>query len=856
MRKRLIAAVATVLLPVAGTFAVPMTADAAAAGTGTLYVNRMSAFCSDTGAAAGTSATPFCTIQAAANAATAGDTVDIFGGAANDVVYDENVTIDHSGTATAPITFESTGLPVLTGGNNKAGIVTLDGADYVNLVNFGSSGVDIENSAHVSVTGSRIVGVDVEKGSSSVSIERDELGSVSVASGVADTVVAVNLFLANVSTGGALSVVGATGTDIVNNDFDINDAAGVGFSGISVTGGASGTSIENNVLWGDAQSLPELLVDQSSAAGTTEGYNVLDIDGSTDIPYSWAGTDYSTLSTFQTASGQGTADLLEDNYSVAANGNLLTASDPAVGSANSAAPGLPATDFYGDAWTDNTAVTSTGSGPETYYDRGAVNLAEYTGATVNAVDDEQSVAANVGLSGLLLGSSGSITLNWGDGSSSDSVLSNASGTVFTNYGQGVALHQYTSAGTYTITETVVDDSGTRTFTTQVTTGGSTYVPVNPTRVLDTRKGLGDGTVGMISGGHSVAFSVVDGVSGAPAASEITAVVLNVTVTEAQANGYASAYPDGTAVPKSSNLNYRTNENVPNSTTVMVGQDGKVDLYTSATTHLLADVEGYYVASTAGGGYHPISPDRLLDTRKGLGAPEQAVGPDKSITLKVAGNGSVPATGVLAAAMNVTVTGSTANGLITVFPAGGATPGTSNVNYSTGETVANMAIVKLGSNGEVTFTNNSKGTVQIIADVAGYYTSTGGDAFIPMVPWRALDTRDGIGQESSVNYPVGPDANAVWWFDDEFDASGYWSGDGQSDAAALVLNVTVTQPTANGLLVAYPGPTLPIASNINFSAGETIPSMVMVSSDADGSPLLYNESKGTTQVIADVFGYFS
>lgn len=855
MRKRLIAAVATVLLPVAGAFTVPMTADAAAATT--LYVNKMSPFCSDTSATAGTSATPFCTIQAGANAAAAGDTVQIFGGAANDVTYDENVTITHSGTATAPITFESVGPPVLTVGNSTGGSVTVNGADYVNLVDFEPGTVDIENSAHVSLTGSRLTDVNVEKGSSSVSFERDVLGTVSVASGVADTLVAVDIFPAGLSSGPALSVAGATGTDIVNNDFDVQGQGGVAAVGISVTGGASGTSIENNVLWGDAGSLPELLVDKSSAAGTTEGYNVLDLAGGSDVPYSWAGNEYSTLSDFQTASGQGTADLLDSDYNVAATTDLLTADDPAVGSANSAALGLPTTDFYGNPWTDDTAVTSTGSGPETYYDRGAVNLAEYTGATVNAAVDEQSVAVTVELSGLLLGSTGSISVNWGDGSSSDAVLpSNSSGTVFTDYGHNFALHQYTSAGTYTVTATIVDASGTKTFTTSVTTGGSTYIPVNPTRVLDTRKGTGDGTVGMISGGHSVAFSVVNGVSGAPAADEITAVVLNVTVTEAEANGYVAAYPDGTPVPKSSNLNYHADENVPNAATVMVGLDGKVDLYTSATTHLLADVEGYYVASTSGGGYNPISPDRLLDTRKGIGAPEQAVGPGKSITLQVAGNGSVPAKGVVAAAMNVTVTGPTANGLITVFPAGGATPGTSNVNYGTGETVANMAIVELGSGGGVEFTNNSKGTVQIIADVAGYYTSTGGDAFIPMAPWRALDTRNGTGQESSVNYPVKPDSNAVWWFGDEFEETGYWSGEGEANAAAVVLNVTVTQPTANGLLVAYPGPSLPIASNINFSGGETIPSMVMVASNASGSPLLYNESKGTTQVIADVFGYFS
>jgi len=139
---RRLAANAALLVSIGSLVALPASAAgaaaaASAAGATTILVDTMSPYCSDTSAMAGSATTPYCTIQAAANAATAGATVEIFGGAANAVSYPEDVTITHSGTAAAPITFESIGHYARLGSvllPAKGGTLTVQGASYVNLV--------------------------------------------------------------------------------------------------------------------------------------------------------------------------------------------------------------------------------------------------------------------------------------------------------------------------------------------------------------------------------------------------------------------------------------------------------------------------------------------------------------------------------------------------------------------------------------------------------------------------------------------------------------------------------------------------------------------------------------------------
>ena len=126
--------------------------------------------------------------------------------------------------------------------------------------------------------------------------------------------------------------------------------------------------------------------------------------------------------------------------------------------------------------------------------------------------------------------------------------------------------------------------------------GSSFSSLVPGRLLDSRPGAltVDGqfaAIGLRAAG-SITELTVAGRGGVPV--DAAAVVLNVTVTEAQGAGYITVWPCGTARPNASSLNYITGSTVANAVIAKIGTDGKICLYTQSATHLLADVNGYYV----------------------------------------------------------------------------------------------------------------------------------------------------------------------------------------------------------------------------------------------------------------------
>ncbi len=253
------------------------------------------------------------------------------------------------------------------------------------------------------------------------------------------------------------------------------------------------------------------------------------------------------------------------------------------------------------------------------------------------------------------------------------------------------------------------------------------------------------------------------------------------------------------------------------------------------------------ATLVPGGYHPLPPARILDTRTGTGGVAIApLGPNSTLTVPVVGRGGVPATGVGAVVLNVTVTNTSASSYLTIYPAEDPRPTASNLNWVAGQTTPNLVQVAVRESGQVSIYNFA-GSTNVIFDVAGYVpliTGTPGpDGFYnPLVPARLLDTRNGMGPL------LGGHTLTL-----QITGNG---GVPSTGASAVVLNVTVTAPTTAGYLTVFPaGTSVPLASNLNFTAGQTVPNRVIVMLGAGGKVSFFN-SGGAVQVVADVNGWFT
>jgi uncharacterized protein YvpB len=349
------------------------------------------------------------------------------------------------------------------------------------------------------------------------------------------------------------------------------------------------------------------------------------------------------------------------------------------------------------------------------------------------------------------------------------------------------------------------------------------------------------------GNNSTENLTVAGIDSVPA--DATAVVLNVTVSAPTSASYLTVSPTGEGSPNVSNLNFSAGETVANLTVVPVGVNGQVTIYNATgNVEVVVDLEGYFEASSGGstaGSYVALTPARITDTRVGSGAPNSGapLAPSGTLNVQVDGEGGVPSTGVEAVALNVTVTDTTQYSFLTAFPSGDALPLASNLNWWSGDTVANRVIAPIGVSGQVSI-YNSQGDADVVVDVVGYFTDgtstpSNADLFYPMSPTRVLDTRLDAGTPGANSYLAEQLAGV----------------DGISSTAnAVVANLTSTNATESSYFSVVPEQTTPATSDANFSANQTVPNLVIATLNSAGETNIYND-QGTADAILDVFGFF-
>lgn len=363
-----------------------------------------------------------------------------------------------------------------------------------------------------------------------------------------------------------------------------------------------------------------------------------------------------------------------------------------------------------------------------------------------------------------------------------------------------------------------------------------FHPVTPARILDTRT-----TSTPVKAGTDRQVTVI-GVGGVPA-SGVSAVVLKATVPNPAARGYLEVYPTGSKpAVATSNVNWRPGRTVANAVTVKVGSGGQVGLLVNfGSAHVVLDVVGWYGDATdhTGDYYHASTPSRILDTRQsGSGGPV-AAGSDRGLV--IAGHGGVPANGASAVVMTLTAVDATKPAFIQVYPTGNrpVSP-TSDMNILPGLAVPALVTSPIGSGGSVQL-HVSQGSVDLVADVLGYYASDG-SRFVPMAPSRLLDTRiTGKPVIAGNDQPVAVASH----------------NNVPADALGVVVNTTGVNASQSLDVEMYPTGAKPArrTSVLNLQDNLPVADLVIMPLGTGGAVDL-SASGGQTDIALDVMGYFA
>jgi hypothetical protein len=304
----------------------------------------------------------------------------------------------------------------------------------------------------------------------------------------------------------------------------------------------------------------------------------------------------------------------------------------------------------------------------------------------------------------------------------------------------------------------------------------------------------------------------------------TAAAVNVTAAGPCGAGYLTAYPCDASPPLASTVNFPAWRTTATEATVPLDGDGDFCLYAYATTDVVVDVFGLY--GVTGAGYAPITPTRVVDTRPGaVSALHGALAANTRVAVKIAGVNGVASTAT-AVSFNLTAVNPAADVYVSAYPCGATPPLVSNLNALAGSIVANGVVVALDATGSVCLIANAG--VDVVVDVSGFFGPTGA-RYVPQTPTRLADTRTTSrlpgGGQLMVTVPGGGTAAAV--------------------------SVTAVNPSDAGYLTVAPCGTAPLASAVNYLAGDLVTNLASTGLDSAGR--LCVTTSDATDVVVDLVG---
>jgi hypothetical protein len=372
---------------------------------------------------------------------------------------------------------------------------------------------------------------------------------------------------------------------------------------------------------------------------------------------------------------------------------------------------------------------------------------------------------------------------------------------------------------------------------QPTAPATGFAPVPPARLVDTRT---DGVTPRLGAGTMTRIQVT-GHGGVPAGAK--AVLTNTTVTEPTGSGFLTMWNCSAERPEVSTLNFAMYETVANTATIPLDAAGGLCAFSSVSADLVIDIGGYYSAS-ANGRYTPLAPQRLMDSREGVGTPTRLSG-ERSVELPVVGVAGVPSNAT-AVALNVTGIYPSSNAFVTAYPCGNLPP-TSSLNPSVGRITPNLVMAQVSANGTVCLFTNVD--VDLVVDVVGFVSATSANRFTPSTPFRFTDTRDlnrpevhagQAGQRLAVGQTVVIAMAGVRGI--------------PANARAVSANITVVDAIGRGFVTAWPCGEIPTASNVNYEPGAAIANAAELPLSSSGAICIYSST--SAHVIIDVNGWWS